>query len=215
VSGARILFEDEELVAVEKLAGMLVIPARKPEEGSTLQQLAEKQAGGKLFVVHRLDRDASGVVVFAKTAAAHKRLCALFESREARKTYRVAVLGRLEGEGRIEAPLREFGSGRVGVSPEGKPSLTLWRSLSAAGDSSLLEVGLVTGRRHQIRVHLFSIGHPVLGDALYGKDRPVGGAKRLLLHALQLELPGRAPMVCEPPADFAAELRRLGLASIS
>lgn len=211
-AAARVLFEDEEVLAVEKPAGTLVIPARRPEPAATLRELAQEAAGRPVFVVHRLDREASGVVVFAKTAAAHGALCAAFERRETRKTYLVAAAGRLEGEGRLDAPLRAFGSGRVGASPQGKPSLTLWRSLALGPGAALLEVGLVTGRRHQIRAHLAGAGHPVLGDPLYGPPpRPAGGAARLLLHAWRLELPGRPAILCEPPEDFRAELSRFGL----
>ncbi len=215
MTAVRLLFQDDELLAVEKPAGVLVIPPRRPEPGPTLRQLAQSAARlSELFVVHRLDRDASGIVVFAKTERAHRALCALFESRAAKKTYLVAVLGRLEGEGRVEKPLREFGSGRVGVDEKGKPSLTLWRGRSATDEASLLEIGLVTGRRHQIRAHLYSLGHPVLGDATYGRERPVGGCPRLMLHAWKLELPGRPAIVCEPPSEFAAQLRSRGLSPI-
>ena len=194
--------------------GLLVIPGRgvsqlaanggAPAAQPTLQQLVSEIIKKKALVVHRLDREAGGIVVFAKTAAVHAELCAAFERRQARKLYLAAVLGDVEQDGRVETALREFGSGRIGVSPEGKPSLTLFRPLAREGGRSLLEVALVTGRRHQIRAHLASIGRPILGDPLYGPPpRPVGGAPRLMLHAWKLEVPGLIrELVCPPPDGF-------------
>jgi len=110
--------------------------------------------------------------------------------------------------GRVETPLREFGSGRVGADPAGKPSLTEY-SVRARGEGcTLLTVEPKTGRRHQIRVHLYSLGHPILGDPLYGSPRPVGGAPRLMLHALALGLAGLPPLICPPGPDFSDELAR-------
>lgn len=200
----KALFEDERVLAVEKPWGVLVIPGRGADCGPTLQQLASERLGRKALVVHRLDREASGLVVFAKNASAHAALSAAFEKRAARKLYLAAVLGEVSDEGRIESPLREFGSGRTAPSPQGKPSITLYKPLARAQGRSLLEVGLITGRRHQIRAHLASIGHPILGDPLYGPPpRPVGGAPRLMLHAWKLEIPGLVPeLFCPPPDGF-------------
>lgn len=200
-----VLYEDAALIAVEKLPGELVIPGRgalaaKP----TLQQAVSAKLGRKALVCHRLDAEAGGLVLFAKTPRAHAAVNAAFESRAARKTYLAAVLGDVPAQGRVDSPLREFGSGRTGVSPEGKPCLTLYKPLAAEAGKTLLEVGLVTGRRHQIRAHLSSIGRPILGDPLYGPPpRPVGGAARLMLHAWKLEIPGLLPLVvCPPPGGF-------------
>lgn len=210
--GPRVLAEDADLIALDKPSGLLVVAGRGPAAREpTLRAQAERSRGKTLFVVHRLDREASGVVVFAKTAGAHVGLCGLFEARQAKKTYSVAVLGSMPGRGRIESPLKERGSGRVSVEERGKPALTLWRCVESTPRGSLLEVGLVTGRRHQIRVHCYAAGHPVLGDPLYGEERPVGGARRLMLHAWRLELPGKPPIVSPPPADFLAELSSRGL----
>jgi len=113
----------------------------------------------------------------------------------------------------VDRPLREFGSGRVGVDPSGKPSLTRFKVLQTFKGATLIEVEPSTGRRHQIRVHLYALGHPVLGDTRYGDPRPVGGAARLMLHALRLELefpPGRPLRIgCEPPEDFRRSLDAL------
>ena len=154
----------------------------------------------------------SGVVVFGLTAQAHARLCAHFESRRAKKLYWAAVRGKVSKAGAVDKPLREFGSGRVAVAASGgKPSMTRYRPLEALRGATLLEVGIVTGRRHQIRAHLYSAGHPILGDPLYGEPRPVGGAPRLMLHHLELALPGLPVLRAEPPADFSAVLAGLRL----
>ena len=208
----RVLLETREIFAVEKAAGRPTIPGRG-DIGEPVSAELERRLGRKLFVVHRLDLDASGLLVLAKTAEAHKRLSAAFEGREARKTYLALVDGRPGESGEIDRPLRQFGSGRWGVAKpgEGKPSVTAWRRLSEGTGCALLEARPLTGRRHQLRVHLYSIGHAILGDRLYGESRPVGGAPRLMLHALALELPGCPPLSCPPPADFLAVLAARGV----
>lgn len=176
------------MVAVDKPAGQLVIPGRGAAEGECLKDQVARHVGAPVFVVHRIDQETSGVVLFAKHAAAHKALCLQFERRGVKKVYLARVLGRLEGEGVIDKPIREFGSGRMGVDRRGKASRTRWRSREPGDASSLIECEPLTGRRHQIRVHCYSIGHPILGDTRYGSPRPVGGADRLMLHAWKLSL---------------------------
>lgn len=208
--GAPVVFEDERLVAVDKPAGQPAIPGRG-DIGEPLNKELERRLGARLWVVHRLDREASGLLVFAKDAATHKALCAEFESRRADKAYLAAVTGVLTGEGRCDAPLKEFGSGRTAPAKDGKPSLTRWAVERPLKGATLLRVTPLTGRRHQIRAHLCALGHPILGDPLYGPPpRPVGGAPRLMLHALSLSLtcgPGYE-LRAEPGADFAAVLAR-------
>jgi len=225
-------------MAVCKPAGQAVISGRGLiEEPLCLQ--AQRRAGGKIFVVHRIDREASGVVVFAKNAPAHRRLCQDFESRRASKTYWAAVAGNPEEAGTIDKPLRLFGSGRMGAASReassagphkknalrpgaasnGKPSLTRYRTLERFPRAALVEAHPMTGRHHQLRAHFFSLGFPILGDPFYGKPpRPVGGFPRLMLHALELSLPaptaapqGAAPMIfrAEPDDDFLRPLARL------
>ncbi len=208
---SRILFEDDRLVAVDKPAGRPTIPGRG-DVGEALNAELERRLGRKLFVVHRLDREAGGVVVFAKDAATHRLLCAQFEGRTAKKVYLAAVQGALSGAGLIDAPLKEFGSGRVAPASGGRPSRTRWTFERAWCGATLLRVEPETGRKHQIRAHLASIGHPILGDPRYGPPpRPVGGARRLMLHALSLSVEaGRAYAFEAPvPADFAAVLTAL------
>ncbi|MDD5657804.1 MAG: RNA pseudouridine synthase [Elusimicrobia bacterium] len=209
----EVVFEDARLIAINKPVGQAVVPGRGLSEEPLAAQVG-RRLGAKAFVVHRLDRDASGLTLLAKDAAAHRELSMLFEARRVRKLYLALVRGRLEGEGVIDRPLRQFGSGRMGDDPRGKPSATRWRLRAAAPECSLLEVSPETGRRHQIRAHLFGIGHPILGDRLYGKDRPVGGAARLMLHAwkLEFELEGAHYDLCVLPGpDFLAVLSSHGL----
>lgn len=208
---SAILFEDERLVAADKPAGRPTIPGRG-EIGEALVAELERRLGRKLFVVHRLDREASGVVVLAKDAETHRLLCAQFEGRAAKKTYLAVVLGAPRGEGVIDAPLREFGSGRVAPAPDGKPSCTRWRVERSWARAALLRVEPETGRKHQIRTHLASIGCPILGDPRYGPPpRPVGGAARLMLHARTLALSAGRDYAFDapPPADFEAVLAAL------
>jgi tRNA pseudouridine32 synthase / 23S rRNA pseudouridine746 synthase len=181
-----IVHEDDRLIAVDKPAGLPVIPGRNLADGETLVALISTHIGGKAFVVHRLDRETSGIIIFAKDAAAHRDLSMQFEGRSVTKNYRALALGRIEKDGAVEAPIRQFGSGRMGIGQTGKPAVTAFRVITSSDRASLLDVSPATGRRHQIRVHLYSIGHPVMGDPVYGVDRPVGGCPRLMLHALQI-----------------------------
>jgi RluA family pseudouridine synthase len=204
----EVLYQDDEIVAAAKPAGQPAIPGRGAAAEGALNVELERELGAKLFVVHRLDKDASGLILFAKTAQAHRRLCAEFEGRRVRKSYLALVLGETTAKGEIDSSLKQFGSGRVGVDPKGKPSLTKFSLRAKGGGCSLLTVEPVTGRRHQIRAHLASIGHPLIGDPLYGPPpRPVGGAPRLMLHALALALAALPPLFCPVPEDFAAQLK--------
>jgi RluA family pseudouridine synthase len=208
----RVLFEDDRLIAVDKPAGQAVIPGRNLGKGfPPLIKIVSKKIRKKAWVVHRLDRETSGIVVFAKDAQTHRELCLLWEKREVKKIYRTLVQGYVpQTEGMIEFPLRPFGSGRMGVGPQGKPSQTRYRVLQRFSGSTLLEAEPWTGRRHQIRVHFYHLGHPLMGDPLYGGDRPVGGAPRLMLHASQISLRFQGQdlnLACEPGEDFEGVLR--------
>ncbi len=212
MSPAAILFEDERVLAADKPAGQPTIPGRG-DVGEALNAELERRLGRKLFVVHRLDLEASGVVVFAKDAETHRLLCAQFESRGAKKVYLAVVAGAMTGEGVADAPLKEFGSGRVAPSAGGRKSRTRWRVERAWRSAALLRVEPETGRRHQIRAHLCALGHPILGDPRYGpQPRPIGGAPRLMLHALSLSAAaGRTyEWTAPPPRDFAAVVASLG-----
>lgn len=202
----QIIHEDQHLIVVNKPAGQLVIPGRGEDEGKPLVDQVSSYIRKKAYVVHRIDRETSGLVVFAKDAKTHRELNLLWEGREVQKTYLAWVQGRMDKkEGLLDYPLRAFGSGRMGVDPKGKPSQTRYRMAKTQEGVSLLEVELLTGRRHQIRVHLYHAGHPILGDPLYGQERPVGGAPRLMLHAWRLQMPyggSNLKVTYDSPADF-------------
>lgn len=183
-----VLFENEEVLAVDKPAGIAVIPERRETTPCLLHAL-EKERGERLFVVHRLDKEVSGILLFARTASMHRHLSLEFENRRVKKTYQALVHGRIrEKKGSVDAPIRLFGSGRMGVDREGgKPSLTHWEMELSGENLSLIRVFPVTGRRHQIRVHLYHMGHPIVGDLRYGEKESQKGWPRLMLHAHQLE----------------------------
>lgn len=209
-----ILYEDDRLLLVDKPAGRLVIAGRGEGGDPPLVEELSSRRGRKLYVVHRLDRDTSGVLAFAKDPEAHRELCASFEGRSVRKRYAAAVLGRVAGPLVLDQPLAEFGSGRSGVKPGGRPSRTEVRPLETFGDrATLVEAEPRTGRRHQVRVHLYASGHAVLGDPLYGK--PQGAPlrpPRLMLHAASLafRFRGRRFDVSAPmPPDFEGFLDSL------
>jgi len=221
------------MIAVDKPAGQLVIPGRPSRLGvasgnapgraqsgtgvpggdEPVNAELERTLGRKVFVVHRIDREASGLVVFAKDPETHRELSLLFERRMVKKTYLAAVLGWLDRDGAISHPIREFGSGRMGTGRGGRKALTRYRVLERLRRSSLLAIEPETGRRHQIRVHLYSRGHPILGDPLYGDPRPVGGVARLMLHAAGLAIPrpdgSVTALKCPPPPDFTAVVESL------
>jgi len=200
-----ILFENDDYLAVDKPEGVLSV-AEAGRGG--LPELLKDHYAAKLFPVHRLDRGASGVIVFAKNAGAHRRLNGEFDRREVRKTYLALVDGvPAANRGQINAPLREFGSGRMGVDPKrGKPSSTEWKVAERLDGATLLRVHPATGRRHQIRVHFYHIGHPILGDPRYGDRARQERAPRLMLHAQALEfaLPSgeRVTVEAPPPPSF-------------
>jgi RluA family pseudouridine synthase len=201
-----VLFDNGSLVAFDKPSGLSSIRGRGDKEPSLHERVSRAEAR-PIFIAHRLDKDTSGAIVFARDAASHRRLNQLFEQRQVKKLYLAWVLGRpAEDSGKVDAPLREFGSGRVAVNPRGKPAVTRWKVLRREKDRSLLEVAPETGRRHQIRAHLFSIGHPVLGDRVYGSPRSVGNAPRLLLHAREILIPWDGPeplrILAPIPSDF-------------
>lgn len=208
------LYSDADLLAVSKPEGMATIPERRPTGGSLVESLGNG-LGMRLFVVHRLDKAASGLVVLAKNAAAHRCLNDQFAARQVGKTYLVLVHGRItEDAGEIDLPLRAFGSGRMGVDRrKGKPSLTRFGVLWRCDAATLLSVALITGRRHQIRVHLYAAGHPIVGDVRYGEIGRQRAFARLMLHACRIDfrLPGGGPCTiwAPPPASFTNLLARL------
>jgi tRNA pseudouridine32 synthase/23S rRNA pseudouridine746 synthase len=180
----QILFEDENLIALNKSAGTTVIPGHFVERKDTLIYAVEQYLNNKVFVVHRLDKETSGVIIFAKNPQTHRLLSMQFERREIKKVYLAMAQGRLEKDPTIKKPLRQFGSGRMGIDERaGKEAVTKVEVLEYLREATLIRLFPLTGRRHQIRVHLYWTGHPLLGDPLYGTNLPVGGINRLMLHA--------------------------------
>jgi tRNA pseudouridine32 synthase/23S rRNA pseudouridine746 synthase len=182
-----LLFENADVVAVSKPEGIATIPERGGGARSLLAALQTAREE-RLFVVHRLDKEASGVVLFAKNAAAHRWLNGQFQRREVTKKYAALVHGAVvDDEGTIDRPIRAFGSGRMGIGAAGgKPSTTVYRIVRRLRRYTLLDVAPESGRRHQIRVHLYSIGHPVVGDPRYGDKTIQSLFPRLMLHAREI-----------------------------
>lgn len=215
----RVLFADAHLAAVDKPAGVAAQPTLTHDRGS-LPDLVACLLGGEARVVHRLDRETSGVTVMARTAEAAARLAEAFRLGSPGKTY-LALTARAPHplEGRIDAPLGRDPSrpGRRAVVPSGEPAATRYRTLRVGpSGAALVECRPETGRTHQIRAHLASLGAPLLGDPRYGGPRRAGEAPlpRVMLHALRLEIDHPATgerLVLEAPVpeDFAAAERAL------
>jgi RluA family pseudouridine synthase len=208
-----VLFENDELLAVDKPEGLPVIPTRDPGSPCVIAMLA---AGGmRPYVVHRIDKDVSGVLLVAKTPAMHRYLNTRFESRDVRKGYLAVTHGQFrKPQGRILARIRQFGSHRMGVDPRsGKASLTQYRVIETLGKYALVSAHPVTGRRHQLRVHFYDLGHAIVGDPWYGDPELQRGYPRLMLHArtVALALPDGAPLrITAPlPASFTGALEAL------
>lgn len=187
-----ILYQDDDCVAVLKPCGVAAVPERAGD-GSCLSAQLSQQLGRRVYPVHRLDKEVSGAILYALTPEAHRFLNGAFERRLVRKTYLAVVHGSPDpAEGVISRPLREFGSGRMGVDDaRGKPSETRYRVLQRRPGFSLVELQPFTGRRHQLRVHLYSVGHPIAGDTRYGAPELRKGFPRLMLTSagIALDLP--------------------------
>ena len=214
-----IAYEDDRLLVVDKPPGVVVHPARGNRSGTLAQALAGVAAGGedgwRAGIVHRLDRDTSGLLVVAKDDAVHRALKALLQARRLRREYIALAEGRVDARtGTIDAPIGRSRRDRVlmsidsDVPREARTHFSIERLLAR---TTLLRVVLETGRTHQIRVHLQAIGHPVCGDLTYGGHR-VYGLERQFLHAARLRFPhpvtGEDVDVSSPlPEDLASALR--------
>lgn len=169
----HIIFKNDALIAINKPAGLLTIPDR---QGAASLKGALLQAFGSIYTVHRLDRDTSGIVIFAFTEAAHRELSMLFEGRTMEKYYLGLVHGKpAEEEGQIDQPIMEHPTirGRMVINRKGKPSLTDYKVLDSFRGYSWVQFRIHTGRTHQIRLHMKSIGHPIVCDEMYGDGKPV------------------------------------------
>jgi 23S rRNA pseudouridine1911/1915/1917 synthase len=230
-----ILYEDGDLIIINKPAGVLVIPDRFNSELPSLNKMVEAKLGQKVFVVHRIDRDTSGAICFAKNEEAHRHLSKLFIEHDVEKYYLGLVHGRvLPPDGRIEKPIAEHPAknGKMVVAKKGKPSVTDYKVQEEWPLYSFMEFRIYTGRTHQIRVHMQSIGHAIACDQLYGDGKPfyLSGIKkkfrlsekdeeerpllsRLALHAWKLKFKkedGKEINVEAPlPKDIAACVKQL------
>jgi 23S rRNA pseudouridine955/2504/2580 synthase/23S rRNA pseudouridine1911/1915/1917 synthase len=227
-----IIFEDEHIVVLNKPAGILTIPDREGKDPSLKGMLKHKY--GNIFTVHRLDRETSGIVVFAKHEESHKVLSQQFEGRDIEKYYQGIVMGKpMNTEGSIDAPLMDHPvkKGMMVANRKGKPSLTDYTVLESFKSFSWMQFRIHTGRMHQIRVHMKEIGHPLACDELYGDGKPIFIStikrnynlskdmleerpilNRLALHSWKLKFrlyEKTYELEAEPPKDIRALLQQL------
>lgn len=229
----EIIFENDAYVAVNKPAGLLSIPDREQTEPSLKDRLLAKY--GSIYTVHRLDKDTSGIILFAKTEVAHKYFSRLFEERRIEKYYLGLVHGSpAEKKGTMDAPISEHPvqKGLMVVHRKGKPSVTDYEVLEDHKTFSLVQFQLHTGRTHQIRVHCKNMGHPLACDELYGDGKPIllssikkkfklsrhdeeerPMLNRLALHSWRLKFTGadgkETDLQAELPKDIRALLQQL------
>jgi 23S rRNA pseudouridine1911/1915/1917 synthase len=189
--GLGLVHEDAAIVVVDKQPGLLSMATERERERTAYRllwdYLAAQRPRARPFIVHRLDRETSGLLLFAKSEAAKRHLQAQFEARTVERVYLALVRGRVRREaGTLESRLVEDRSLRVSATtgPEGKTAITSYRLITHGQDTTLLELSLGTGRRRQIRVQLAALGHPIVGDRENGG--PAGPFRRLCLHATRL-----------------------------
>ena len=219
-AGLEILYEDEAILIVQKPSGLLTVrtPDEREQTAYAYLRLFQKEINPRqgIYIVHRLDKFASGILVFAKTEDIQLRLKELFSRHDIRRMYWAIVQGRVEqDDGTVRSYLAEDGSFRmhsVKDRKRGKLSVTHYRVIRRFPDISTLEVTLETGRKNQIRAHLSEMGHPVVGDRAYGRgSNPIG---RLGLHAFHLgfihpTLGKLVEFTTEPPPEFLPYLPKI------
>jgi len=202
-----ILYEDAQLVAVNKPAGLLSVPGRGEHLADCL--LSRVQAAfPDALLVHRLDRDTSGVIVFALTPHAQRNLSMQFETRVTKKTYVARLWGRLEPKtGTVDLPLIVDWPNRprqMVCHDTGRPAVTDWKVVSYGENETRVRLFPKTGRSHQLRVHMLALGHPILGDPFYA-DGPARDFPRLMLHSEELRIKnpeGGVALKLRAPAPF-------------
>jgi 23S rRNA pseudouridine1911/1915/1917 synthase len=211
----RVLYEDEDLVVIDKPAGLVVHPGPGHSTGTLVHGLLGRGPGWSTIggterpgIVHRLDRETSGLMVVARNDEAHRELARQLQRRIMTRKYRAIVVGEVaDPAARIEAPIGRDPKNRqrMAVIAGGREAVTEFQRLAVAGGHSLLEVTLGTGRTHQIRVHLAYIHHPVLGDPVYGRPSPIIARPALHAEVLTLKHPRTGKSMtwqAPPPDDF-------------
>jgi RluA family pseudouridine synthase len=212
----EIIYKDEHILIIDKPAGIPVLPDGWEQDAPYLVKMLEEEFG-KLWVVHRLDKGTSGVMVFARDAESHRALNTQFETHEAQKTYHAIVEGNPKWDEKVtKFPLRaNVGKKhRTAVDDKnGKPAETHFRVIKRYQDAALVEAKPMTGRTHQIRVHAYALGHPLVGDVLYSAQetwvitRPALHAQTLsLIHPMTNE---RMKFTAPHPADFDEALKNI------
>ena len=230
----KIIYENDQFVAINKPPGMLTIPDRHDDALPSISQLLQKKYD-KIFIIHRLDRETSGLILFAKNEESHRYFNGLFEQRKVEKYYMGLVLGSLsQPAGKMDFPISEHTGikGMMVIDRKGKPSETDYEVVEDWGIYSLVKFQLHTGRTHQIRVQSKHLGHPLACDEMYGNGQPIllssfkkkfklaihdeeerPMLNRLALHSYQLKFigPDRKPydLVAELPKDIRALISQL------
>ena len=220
-----IVFEDSDVIVVNKPKGLVVHPAPGHPDGTLVNALlyhcgdSLSGIGGELRpgIVHRIDRDTSGLIIAAKNDFSHQKLAAQLQDHTLARVYHCIVTGNLrEDSGTIDAPIGRHHTDRkkMAVVAEGRSAVTHWRVLERYQGFTYVECHLETGRTHQIRVHMAHTGHPILGDTVYGSKKPVPGLQGQCLHAVGLRFihPRSAEPVevhCGLSEEFEAQLRKL------
>lgn len=220
-----VVYEDEDVIVVNKPKGLVVHPAPGHPDGTLVNALlyhcGDSLSGinGELRpgIVHRIDRDTSGLIIAAKNDAAHLGLSAQLSDHTLARTYECLVVGNLkEDSGTVDAPIGRHPSDRkkMAVVAGGRPAVTHWEVIARYAGVTHVRCRLETGRTHQIRVHMAYIGHPILGDTVYGAKKPVAGLTGQCLHAVGLRFihprTGQAvELHCPLPQEFQEQLRKL------
>jgi tRNA pseudouridine32 synthase/23S rRNA pseudouridine746 synthase len=185
-----ILHADDRLLVLDKPAGLLTVPGKEPgREDCLIARL--RAVHPEALLVHRLDCDTSGVIVFARDKAAQGHLGKQFEGRVTQKAYQARVAGRLEGAGRVDLPLATDWPNRPRQKVDdarGRPAQTDWVAIAHEGDTTRVRLRPLTGRSHQLRVHMLALGHPILGDPIYAEGAARDDWPRMMLHAETLTL---------------------------
>ena len=225
----EVCYEDADVIVVNKPKGLVVHPAPGHADGTLVNALlahcgdslsgigGEKRPG----IVHRIDRDTSGLIIAAKNDAAHLALCAQLADHTLGRTYECLVVGILrEDAGTVDAPIGRDRRDRkkMAVTADGRRAVTHWEVIARYRGVTHVRCRLETGRTHQIRVHMAHIGHPILGDTVYGAKKPVPGLTGQCLHAVELQFlhprtGEKTVLRCPLPEEFQAYLRKLAAQS--